>query len=44
MQKGDQVRIFYNDLLYVKPLKKEELADKLERAKEILTEPKDKGS
>ena len=33
---GDQLRIYYNDLLHAQPIEKGKLSEKLERMKEIL--------
>jgi antitoxin component of MazEF toxin-antitoxin module len=38
IQAGDQIRVFYNDLLHAQPIKKDRLIDRLEKAKEILTQ------
>ncbi len=38
IQAGDQIRIFYDDFLHAKPIEREKLAERLEKAKEILTE------
>jgi len=35
---GDKVRIFLDDFLHVQPVKKEKIAEKLEKVKEILEE------
>ena len=33
---GDSIYILYNDYIYIKPINKEELAKKVEKAKELL--------
>ena len=38
IEAGDQIRVFYDDFLHAKPIEKEKLAEKLEKAKEVLVE------
>jgi antitoxin component of MazEF toxin-antitoxin module len=38
LKRGDRVRVLFNDYLHIKPIEKDELVRKLERAKSELDE------